>query len=282
MQQQDPEGQPAGDASTPAADPARPAAVATLPAKGRGRPPPSRRKPVRRFLLKHVLPPLAVRGYRSLAGSWDQTIENGAILEALIRDRRQVVGVFLHARLILLLDYFSRPECGRWMLMASPSRDGEFLTRLGAGLGFGISRGSSGRGGARALVEMIKAQRADRALNAALAIDGSRGPRGVAQAGVFTIAQKTGALILPVAASTADCWIWRKSWDRMVVPRPRASIRIGIGEPLAAPTALDAAGIEALRLSLQQTLLRMHAALDSTTGFRDPEPLCEAPARSTM
>jgi len=128
---------------------------------------------------------------------------------------------------------------------------------------------------------MIKAQRADRALNAALAIDGSRGPRGVAQAGVFTIARKTGALILPVAASTADCWIWRKSWDRMVVPRPRAAVRIGIGEPLAVPASLDAAGIEALRLSLQQTLLRMHAELDSTTGFRDPEPLCEAPARST-
>lgn len=282
MQCQDPESQPASDAPTAVPDAAPAAATATLPGKSRGRPPPSTRKPVRRFLLKHVLPPLAVPGYRSLAGSWGQTVENGAILEALIRDGRQVVGVFLHARLILLLDYFSRPERGRWMLMASPSRDGEFLTRLGAGLGFAIARGSSGRGGARALVEMIKAQRADRALNAALAIDGSRGPRGVAQRGVFTIAQKTGALILPVAASTADCRIWRKSWDRTVVPGPRAAIRIGIGEPLAVPAALDAVGTEALRLSLQQTLLRMHAALDSTTGFRDPEPLFEAPARSTM
>jgi lysophospholipid acyltransferase (LPLAT)-like uncharacterized protein len=61
---------------------------------------------------------------------------------------------------------------------------------------------------------MIKAQREDRALGSCLAVDGSRGPRGIAQLGTLTLAQKTGGVLLPVAASTADCRIYHKSWDR--------------------------------------------------------------------
>jgi lysophospholipid acyltransferase (LPLAT)-like uncharacterized protein len=224
-------------------------------------------------MLKNVLPPVVIRGYRMLGRSWRYTTENESILDGLVRDKRQVVGAFLHSRTFPLLYYFSRPERGRWILMCSQSRDGELMTRLEEGLGFRVARGSSGRGGARALVEMIKAQREDTALNSCLAIDGSRGPRGIAQFGVITMAQKTGSLILPVAASTADAWVWQKSWDRSVIPKARAAIRVGIGEPLEAPPKLDDAGLEALRVRMQETLLAMHRSLDAQTGFRDTEPL---------
>jgi hypothetical protein len=228
-------------------------------------------------MLKRVLPPFVIRGYRMLGRSWAYATENEETLDRLLRERRQVVGAFLHSRTFPLLYYFSRPERGRWILMCSQSRDGELMTRLEEGLGFRVARGSSGRGGARALVEMIKAQREDRALNSCLAIDGSRGPRGHAQLGVLTMAQKTGSLILPVAASTPDSWIWQKSWDRSVIPKARAAIRIRIGEPIEVPARVDAAATEALRLHMQQTLLRMHTELDAVTGFRDPEPLQAPP-----
>jgi lysophospholipid acyltransferase (LPLAT)-like uncharacterized protein len=238
-----------------------------------GPPPPSRRKPVRRFMFKHVLPPVVIGGYRLLGRSWRYKTQNEEILDTLVRERRQIVGAFLHARTFPLLYYFSRPDRGRWILMCSQSRDGELMTRLEEGLGFRVARGSSGRGGARALVEMIKAQREDRELNSCLAIDGSRGPRGIAQMGVITMAQKTGGLILPVAASTRDSWVWQKSWDRTVIPKSRATIHIRIGEPLEAPAKLDSAGLEALRLRMQETLVSMHRELDEQSGFRDSEPL---------
>jgi lysophospholipid acyltransferase (LPLAT)-like uncharacterized protein len=236
-------------------------------------PPPSTRKPVRRFLLKRVLPPVVIRGYKMLGRSWSYTTENEAVLDGLLRERRQMVGAFLHSRLFPLLYYFSRPERGRWILMCSQSRDGELMTRLEEGMGFRVARGSSGRGGARALVEMIKAQREDPGLNSCLAIDGSRGPRGIAQLGIITMAQKTGSVILPVAASTADCRVWPRSWDRSVIPKSRATIRVCIGDPMEAPTRLDADGTEALRLKMEQTLIAMHHQLDVRTGFRDSEPL---------
>ncbi|MFO1427511.1 MAG: hypothetical protein U1F11_11190 [Steroidobacteraceae bacterium] len=108
-------------------------------------------------------------------------------------------------------------------------------------------------------MEMIKAQREDRGLNSCLAIDGSRGPRGIAQLGTITLAQKTGSLLLPVAASTADCWVWKKSWDRTVVPKPSARIAIGIGEPIEVAPKLDAAATEALRRELERRTLDMRA-----------------------
>jgi lysophospholipid acyltransferase (LPLAT)-like uncharacterized protein len=157
--------------------------------------------------------------------------------------------------------------------MCSQSRDGELMSRLEMGLGFRVVRGSSGGGGARALVQMIKAQREDPGLNSCLAIDGSRGPRGVAQLGTITLAQKTGGVLLPVAASTADGRVCHKCWDRMVIPKRHAKIRILVGEPIEVPPKLDDAGYERVRALLEDRLLSMHAALDARTGFSDSQPL---------
>ncbi len=235
------------------------------------------RKPVRRFILHKILPPIGWRAYRTLGRSWDYETSNIERLRDLIADRRPIVGAFLHSRTFALLHFFSLAEQGRWILMCSQSRDGEAMARIEEGLGFRVARGSSGKGGARALVEMIKAQRGDRGLNSCLAIDGSRGPRGVAQLGTLTLAQKTGSVILPVAASTQKFWRWNASWDRTVIPRWGAKVSVSIGMPIEVPSKLDEAQMEALRLQLEQQTLALHQKLDQQTGYQDPEPMQKLP-----
>ena len=202
---------------------------------------PRSRKPVRAFLMKHVVPPAALAYYRALAGSWRYETRNPEVLAELLRGNQPVVGAFLHARTFQLLHYFSLPERGRWILMCSQSRDGDAMTRVEEGLGFRVARGSSGKGGARALVEMIKAQRED--------------------------------IILPVAASSAGARIWQKSWDRTVFPRWGARVQVAMGEPLEVPAKLDAAALEAVRLELQRRTVELHRGLDIDAGFQDSEPL---------
>jgi lysophospholipid acyltransferase (LPLAT)-like uncharacterized protein len=231
------------------------------------------RKPIRTFLLRRVFPPIALWIYRRWGGSWRYVTENEQVLTNLLRGPRPLVGAFLHGRTFQLLYYFSRPERGRWILMCSQSRDGDFMAQVEQGLGFRVARGSSGKGGARALVQMIKGQREDQGLSSCLAVDGSRGPRGVAQFGTLTLTQKTGGVLLPVAASTRDAWICGRCWDRNVMPKPNAQIRILIGEPLEVPPGLDAAALEAKRALLEQRLLAMHTELDARTGFKDSHPL---------
>jgi lysophospholipid acyltransferase (LPLAT)-like uncharacterized protein len=231
------------------------------------------RKPVRRFILHKVLPPIGWRAYRALGRSWHYDTSNIGTLRELIASERPVVGAFLHSRTFALLHFFSLPEQGRWILMCSQSRDGEAMARIEEGLGFRVARGSSGKGGARALVEMIKAQRDDRGLNSCLSVDGSRGPRGIAQLGTITLAQKTGSVILPVAASTANYWRWNASWDRTVIPKPGAKVSVGVGTPIDVPSKLDPEQMEDLRARLEREILALHQNLDRQTGYFDPEPM---------
>ena len=59
--------------------------------------------------------------------------------------------------------------------MTSQSFDGEYIARFMQRFGYGAIRGSSSRGGSKALVEMIEAMRRGRPT--ALTVDGPRGPR---------------------------------------------------------------------------------------------------------
>ena len=239
--------------------------------------PARRKKPVHEFIVRNILPPIARFIYSALARTWDYTTDNEPAMKALLEGDRPIVGAFLHSRTFQLLYYFSRPQRGRWMLMCSRSSDGDLMASVERGLGYRVARGSSGSGGARALAEMIKAQREDRKLNSCLAVDGSRGPRGIAQLGILTLARKNGGVLLPVAASTSKCWVLG-SWDRTVIPKPFAKIRILIGEPVELQARMDEQQAESARLELQQRLIAMHLELDSRTGFTDTQPLQLNPA----
>jgi lysophospholipid acyltransferase (LPLAT)-like uncharacterized protein len=236
-----------------------------------------RKKPVKEFVIRRILPPIARTVYGGMARSWQYTTENEPALTNLLAGDKPIVGAFLHARTFQLLYYFSRPHRGRWMLMCSRSSDGDLMTSVEKGLGYRVARGSSGSGGARALAEMIKAQREDRHLNSCLAVDGSRGPRGIAQLGILTLARKNAGILLPVAASASKAWVLR-SWDRTVIPKPGSQIRIMIGEPLELPPRMDERQTESARIELQRRLIAMHLDLDARTGFIDSEPLQLAPA----
>jgi lysophospholipid acyltransferase (LPLAT)-like uncharacterized protein len=234
--------------------------------------PVKRKKPVKQFVVRHILPPIARTVYGGMARSWHYTTENEPVLTGLLAGDKPIVGAFLHARTFQLLYYFSRPHRGRWMLMCSRSSDGDLMTKVERGLGYRVARGSSGSGGARALAEMIKAQREDRHLHSCLAVDGSRGPRGIAQLGILTLARKSTGVLLPVAASASKSWILG-SWDRTVIPKPGARINILIGEPMELPARMDEQQTESVRRELERRLIAMHLDLDARTGFSDSEPL---------
>jgi len=231
-----------------------------------------RKKPVKQFVVRHILPPIARAAYGGMARSWHYTTENEPVLTGLLAGDKPIVGAFLHARTFQLLYYFSRPQRGRWMLMCSKSSDGDLMTKVERGLGYRVARGSSGSGGARALAEMIKAQREDRQLHSCLAVDGSRGPRGIAQLGILTLARKSAGVLLPVAASASKSWILG-SWDRTVIPKPGARINILMGEPMELPAKMDERQTESARSELERRLIALHVELDARTGFSDPEPL---------
>ena len=90
-----------------------------------------------------------------------------------------------------------------------------------ARFGYGTARGSTSRGGARALVQLRRDCAAGKP--AAFTVDGPRGPARVAQPGAVWLAGATGHPILPFHIEADRYWTLR-SWDRTQIPKPFSTV----------------------------------------------------------
>ncbi len=172
---------------------------------------------------------------------------------AALRETGSFIGAFWHNRIFLAPYYFRRRGV---VVMTSRSFDGEYIARFIQRFGFGVARGSSTRGGASALVEMVRLVRAGHP--AAFTVDGPKGPRGVVKTGAALLAKKTGQPLLPFTFN-ARRKLELNSWDRFQIPLPFTRVDVRIA-PLffVAPDATDEE-LEEKRAELQHALERLDA-----------------------
>jgi lysophospholipid acyltransferase (LPLAT)-like uncharacterized protein len=117
------------------------------------------------------------------------------------------------------------------VVLVSWSRDGEIQARALAIQGFRVVRGSSSRGGARGLVALVRAMRSE-GVDAAFAVDGPRGPRGVVKEGAVLAARAAGAVIVPMAARVRSGVVLRRTWDRFALAWPFTRVDVALGRPI--------------------------------------------------
>jgi len=165
---------------------------------------------------------------RALAATWQVEFVGRDIMLALRAERRPRVSVVWHEHLVPLL--WGNRGCGA-VILASRHNDGRRLAAVCRAWGYDIADGSSTRGAVGALRRMIRVLQSGGEV--AVAADGPRGPRRTAKPGAVFAAQRTGAVIVAVAASASRSWRL-SSWDRMLVPAPFAQVRIVYGEPAVA------------------------------------------------
>lgn len=177
---------------------------------------------------------------------------------ALIDSRRPVLFCTWHCHLLSPLFYFCHHYCGRLpppVLMASPSRDGEFISELARGLGFIICSGSRRKGGVQALQTMAAYMR--RGSSGGIIADGSRGPACVAQKGVLFLAREAQSPIIPLAVA-ASRKLTLNTWDRFEVPLPFSKLVFLAGEPLWVEPDRRGPAFEPLRQELETRLNRLY------------------------
>lgn len=126
--------------------------------------------------------------------------------------------------------------------MVSEHGDGELLARIISRWGYRLVRGSTTRGAGRVLLAFVRELRAGHV--GMLTPDGPRGPAGVPQAGVLLASVQSGAPIITVRCEVSRAWRLR-SWDRFMIPKPFARLRIVYGEPWR-PEGTDQPALEAL------------------------------------
>ena len=145
------------------------------------------------------------------------------------------------------------------VVITSENYDGEWIARIIKKFGYGAARGSTSRGGPKALLQLVREVKSK---GVAFTLDGPRGPAEVAQPGAVWLAKATGNPLMPFHAEAASSWTM-KSWDRTQIPKPFSTVAMAIGEPLYVPRDADEPALEEWRARLQAALADCKAQCDA-------------------
>jgi lysophospholipid acyltransferase (LPLAT)-like uncharacterized protein len=207
---------------------------------------------MKRWLLR-LLPPVGALFVRFLYLTAKKRFHLPAKMPA---PDQNVVIAFWHGELLMqpFLYRKFRPEGHKAAVMVSEHSDGEFIVQVVRRFGVEAVRGSSRRGGAKALIAALRKLKAG--YDVGITPDGPRGPRGSVAPGVVSLAKKSRLLIYPFGYTPSAAW-QLKSWDRFVIPKPFCTIDFYVGEPI---------DVEGLEESEAAKLLK--SRLDSLKGSK--------------
>jgi lysophospholipid acyltransferase (LPLAT)-like uncharacterized protein len=196
---------------------------------------------------------IATVGYHliSLLGATLRWRTDGLEHLAAIREGgRQPIMAFWHGRILPATFFFRRRGI---VVITSENFDGEWIAGIIERFGYSTARGSTSRGGRRALLRLTREMAAGKP--SGFTVDGPRGPARIAQPGAVWLAKITGNPVLPFHLEADRHWTMN-SWDRTQIPKPRATVALAVGEPFDVPRDADDAGIEMARSELNR---RLHA-----------------------
>ena len=175
-------------------------------------------------------------------------VEGREHVDAVTASGRQPIMAFWHGRILPATIYFRRRGI---IVITSENFDGEWIARIIERFGYGTARGSTSRGGLKALLQLKRDMEAGKP--AGFTIDGPRGPARVAQPGAIWLAKATGNPVLPFHAEASRHWTM-SSWDQTQIPKPFSTVALAIGEPLNVPADASDARVEQERLRLEASL----------------------------
>jgi hypothetical protein len=183
----------------------------------------------------------------ALGGTYRWIERGGTRFDEVAGSGKAPILALWHGRILAATLYFRDRGV---IAMTSENFDGEWVARLMRRFGYGAARGSTSRGGARALAQLRRDMAAGH--SAAFTVDGPRGPARVAQPGAIWLAGATGHAILPFHIEASSFWTV-SSWDRHQIPKPGSDVAIAIGEPFLVPDT-DESTVQRKLGELQRTL----------------------------
>ena len=180
--------------------------------------------PLRKRIRVAVITALGGLVLRLLGATWRVRRVGNEAFDALRAKNEPFIAVFWHGE-ILPVTWVHRGSGIAPMI--STHADGEVIARIVESLGYRTVRGSTTRGGVRALLEAV--QYVNDGITVAFTPDGPQGPRHVFTPGALIVAQRTGRPIVALGATASRAWRI-KSWDRHLVPKPFATVTIRYSE----------------------------------------------------
>ncbi len=178
------------------------------------------------MIRKYLLPYFAWFFYALLSWTWRKKIFIHPEAQNAIDNNQPLILAHWHGDELAVLHLV---KIFKIATMTSTSKDGELINFLICKMGGATSRGSSTRGGVSALKGLIKLVRSGRI--ASLAVDGPKGPIYKVKPGVFELSRLTQAAIVPVGVSVKNPYIFKKSWNKAILPLPFQKVVMTFGQP---------------------------------------------------
>lgn len=182
--------------------------------------------------------------------TWRVSVRELPSLQQKLAERKPLIFAHWHGDELAIIATVPRY---RIATMTSTSSDGSLVDFVIKKLGGATSRGSSTRGGVRALVGLIKTIRSGEYCGS-MAVDGPKGPIYKVKPGVFELSVKTDAEIVPTGVAISNPFVFKKSWNKAALPLPFSKIVIWF-EPEWTPPTEDPRS-ETLPLLLEEDLIR--------------------------
>ena len=216
----------------------------------------------RQRLTRRLAVRFGARFIRHIGASCELTELHRGIRDALEAEGQVLIALW-HGRSTVAAPFFGQDTTA---VLVSASEDGKVATTILGELGYEIIRGSSTRGGVRALRELISALGAGK--HVAITPDGPRGPMHSMSPGVAFLSRATGTPILPVGVA-ADRWWELSSWDHYTVPKRKARLVCAYQPALEVPRKATAEELAACSSELRR---RIRAAEREAAAHLGLEP----------
>ena len=161
-----------------------------------------------------------------------------------------VILAFWHGELLMQAQttvFFSQIK--KMFVLISEHFDGELISKVVHSFGIDSIRGSSSKGGAKALLSCVKKLSENNTL-IAITPDGPRGPYHSVADGIVFLAQKSNKPIVVCRIFFSRSW-QMKSWDKFKIPKPFSKITYVLSEPIFLTKEMD---LESAKKQIQNAM----------------------------
>ena len=228
---------------------------------------------LKRFFGQDVVRALVVPSMRLFRwfGFGSALMTHDPRLLALMRSDEPVLFGVWHQDFHNTLGYLSRWNPRRRTYpLASASRDGTMAAVVAEGMGYRSPvRGSSARGGHRALLALTRLLKTEPDASVAVVVDGPRPPGRVLKPGIVHLAQVSGRQIWLVRSSWSHTVVLKKTWAKFHIGIPGSRGAILADGPIHVPANMDREGLEEIRLDCERRLNALADRADRAVGL-DP------------
>lgn len=211
-------------------------------------------KSLKAFIKQNLAPSLITIYASVLHKTCKIKITGAEKIKPYIDAQQPMLPCYWHQQMTFAID-FLRELCQQGVkasVLVSPSKDGDIGDAVLKKMGVGVLRGSAHRTGALALRDVYLTISKEKC-SVGAAVDGPLGPAREAKVGAITLAQLSGAPIIPIANACSRV-VHLNSWDNFFLPLPFSAVHIIIGEPIVVEKRVSAEQITALQQQLSEQL----------------------------